>query len=132
MMFQAISAVYLVICMLCGQGDGTAAGVPQVSLAECESRARAIVETNPNATAFCTPDRAALDHQLAGLMAENHRLDRNLAQYLARSASTAYTPAGPVPLTEWQRRNAAPVSNPPATAYIAQHDGIATAPAQSH
>lgn len=86
-----IADVYLVLCLLCGSGDGTWNSIPQVSLSECETRAEAITRTSPKASAFCTPSSAAIDVEVAHLVAENRRLDARLAA--DRAASANRTPA---------------------------------------
>ena len=85
--FTVPAAVYLVACLLCGQGDGTAVTVPQTSLSECEVRAEAITRTNTSASAFCTPSAKAIDVEVAHLVAENRRLDARLAEDRARIAA---------------------------------------------
>ncbi len=78
-----IPEVFLVLCLLCGSGDGTATSIPQASVSECELRAQSITQTNPQASAFCTPSAMAIDTEIAHLIAENRRLDARLAADLA-------------------------------------------------
>lgn len=74
-----IPQIFLVLCLLCGSGDGTATSIPQTSLSECEVRAEAITRTSALASAFCTPSAAAINAEVAHLVAENRRLDARLA-----------------------------------------------------
>ena len=82
-----IPQIFLVLCLLCGSGDGTATSIPQLSLQECEARAEAITRTSPLASAFCTPSAKAIDAEVAHLVAENRRLDARLAADRAKIAA---------------------------------------------